>query len=49
MVLRYLTFPTILDIRESEKFKDIIQGDFLDTYHNLSYKVGVASKQGSYV
>ena len=35
--------------RESEKFKDIIQGDFLDTYHNLSYKVGVASKQGSYV
>ena len=24
--------------KESEHFGDIIQGDFLDTYHNLSYK-----------
>ena len=23
---------------ENEKHRDIVQGDFLDTYHNLSYK-----------
>ena len=27
-------------LNESHMFKDIIQGDFFDTYYNLSYKVG---------
>ena len=31
-------------LNESETFKDIIQGDFFDTYHNLSYKVGHRDK-----
>ena len=29
--------------KESEKYEDIIQGDFLDTYNNLSYKAVMGS------